>query len=52
MQESRTPDYGLDAAAAVRNMLLVAALGSIALLTRLLGVWTRQDGIAAMARPL
>ena len=48
----RTPDYGLDAPVAVRNMLIVAALGTISLITRLLGVWSRQDAIAVIARPL
>jgi ubiquinone/menaquinone biosynthesis C-methylase UbiE len=52
MKDDRTPDYGLDAPVAVRNMLIVAALGMILLVTRLLGVWTRQDVIAMIARPL
>jgi SAM-dependent methyltransferase len=46
------PNYGIDAPLAVRNLLIVAALGAIALITRLLGVWSRQDLIAAIARPL
>src|SRR6478735_342540 len=33
-------------------MLIVAALGIISLITRLLGVWSRQDVIAVIARPL
>ena len=49
--EKRTPNYGLDAPLAVRNMLIVAALGIISLITRLLGVWSRQDVIAVIARP-
>jgi SAM-dependent methyltransferase len=52
MNENRTPNYGLDAPLAVRNMLIVAALGIISLITRLLGVWSRQDAIAVIARPL
>ena len=47
-----TPNYGLDAPLAVRNLLIVAALGIISLITRLLGVWSRQDVIAVIARPL
>jgi len=52
MNENRTSNYGLDAPLAVRNMLIVAALGIISLITRLLGVWSRQDVIAVIARPL
>ena len=52
MDENRAPNYGLDAPLAVRNMLIVAALGIISLITRLLGVWSRQDVIAVIARPL
>jgi arsenite methyltransferase len=50
--DDQTPDYGLDAPAAVRNMLIVAALGVIALVTRLLGAWSGEDAIAVVARPL
>ena len=52
MRDTPTPNYGLDAPVAVRNMLIVAALGIIPLITRLLGVWSRQDVIAVIARPL
>src|SRR5947207_9370954 len=52
MNENRTPNYGVDAPLAVRNMLIVAALGIISLITRLFGVWSRQDLIALIARPL
>jgi SAM-dependent methyltransferase len=52
MKDNRTPNYGVDAPVAVRNMLIVAALGIISLITRLLGVWSRQDVIAVIARPL
>lgn len=50
--DDQTPNYGLDAPAAVRNMLVVAALGVIALVTRLLGAWAGEDAIAVVARPL
>jgi SAM-dependent methyltransferase len=52
MKDNRRPNYGLDAPLAVRNLLIVAALGIISLTTRLLGVWSRQDLIAVIARPL
>ena len=52
MKDNRRPNYGLDAPLAVRNLFIVAALGIISLITRLLGVWSRQDLIAVIARPL
>ena len=52
MKGNRAPNYGIDAPLAVRNLLIVAALGVICLITRLLGVWSRQDLIAVIARPL
>ena len=52
MKDHRRPNYGVDAPLVVRNLLLVAALGMISLITRLLGVWSRQDLIAAIAFPL
>ncbi len=52
MKPDRAPNYGIDAPAAVRNLFIVAALGVIALVTRLLGVWSREDFIAVIARPL
>ena len=52
MKDHRLPNYGLDAPLVVRNLLIVAALGIISLVTRLLGVWSRQDPIAMIARPL
>jgi hypothetical protein len=52
MKSNRAPDYGIDAPRAVRNLLIVAALGVISLITRLLGLWSRQDLIAVIARPL
>mgnify|MGYP003296839398 CR=1 FL=1 len=52
MKDNRLLNYGLDAPLVVRNLLIVAALGIISLITRLLGVWSRQDVIAVIARPL
>jgi arsenite methyltransferase len=52
MKGNRVPNYGIDAPQAVRNLFIVAALGVISLITRLLGVWSRQDLIAVIARPL
>src|SRR5690349_17937615 len=52
MNENRTPNYGVDAPVAVRNLLIVSALGIVSLIARLLGVWSRQDVIAVIARPL
>lgn len=52
MNNNHRPNYGLDAPRAVRNLFIVAALGIISLITRLLGVWSRHDLIAVIARPL
>ncbi len=52
MKGNRAPTYGIDAPLVVRNLLIVAALGVISLITRLLGVWSREDLIAVIARPL
>ena len=52
MKGNRAPNYGIDAPLAVRNLLIVAALGVISLITRLLGMWSREDVIAVIARPL
>lgn len=52
MKPNPAPDYGIDAPLAVRNLFIVAALGVISLITRLLGVWSRADFIAVIARPL
>jgi SAM-dependent methyltransferase len=49
---NREPNYGIDAPGAVRNLFIVAALGVVALVTRLLGVWSREDSIALIGRPL
>jgi arsenite methyltransferase len=52
MKDNRRPNYGLDAPLVVRNLLIVATLGIISLVTRLLGMWSMQDPIAMIARPL
>lgn len=52
MRGNSVPDYGIDAPIVVRNLLIVAALGVIALIARLLGAWSGQDSIAFIARPL
>ena len=52
MKDNRAPNYGIDAPLAVRNLFIVAALGVISLTARLAGVWSRQDPIAVIARPL
>ncbi|HST26867.1 MAG TPA: class I SAM-dependent methyltransferase [Rudaea sp.] len=52
MKDNLAPNYGIDAPLAVRNLLIVAALGVISLIARLLGVWSGQDPIAVIARPL
>jgi len=52
MKDNHTPNYGLDAPVAVRNMLIAAALGIALLAARLLGLWSRHDAIAVVARPL
>lgn len=52
MKRNRAPNYGIDAPLAVRNLFIVAALGVISLITRLLGAWSREDLIAVIARPL
>ena len=45
-------DYGVDAPLAVRNLLIVGALGVISLGTRWLGVWTSQSWFAVLGNPL
>ena len=45
-------DYGVDAPTAVRNLLIVFALGIIALITRVAGVWGRDSDFALLGRPL
>ena len=52
MKGNPAPNYGIDAPLAVRNLLIAGALGVITLIARLLGVWSREDFIAVIARPL
>lgn len=52
MKSRRVPNYGIDAPTAVRNLLIVAALGVISLITLRLGVWSKHDPIAMIAWPL
>lgn len=52
MKGNPAPNYGIDAPLVVRNLLVVAGLGVISLITRLLGVWSGHDSIAVIARPL
>ncbi|HZN37162.1 MAG TPA: class I SAM-dependent methyltransferase, partial [Planctomycetota bacterium] len=52
MKGNRAPNYGIDAPLAVRNLLIIAALGVISLITLLLGTWSRQNLIAVIAWPL
>ena len=52
MKGDRAPNYGIDAPLAVRNLLILGALGVISLITRLLGVWSGHDPISVIARPL
>lgn len=52
MKKQHTPNYGIDAPYAVRNLFLVSVLGVISVITYKLGMWTRQDTIAVIAWPL
>ena len=52
MNDKGVPNYGIDAPAVVRNLLIVAALGVVSLITLRLGVWSRQDLVAVIAWPL
>ena len=52
MKSHPAPNYGIDAPVALRTLLIVAALGVISLITLLLGVWSKEDLIAVIARPL
>jgi arsenite methyltransferase len=45
-------DYGLDAPGAVRNLLLLAAAGIVALITMFLGLWSQRSRIAMLLDPL
>ncbi len=52
MEVDRVPNYGIDAPHVVRNLFIVAGLGVISLITRLCGLWSKQDDIAVIALPL
>ncbi len=52
MSKPARADYGVDAPVAIRNMLIVCALGMIALITRVAGVWGRESSFAMLGRPL
>src|SRR5262245_24039093 len=52
MSKPARVDYGVDAPVAVRNMLIVCALGIISLITRLAGLWGRESSFALLGRPL
>ena len=52
MSKPARADYGVDAQIAVRNMLIVCALGIISLITRVAGVWDRESAFALLGRPL
>ncbi len=45
-------DYGVDAPTAVRNLLIVCALGILSLITRVAGLWDRESPFALLGRPL
>jgi SAM-dependent methyltransferase len=45
-------DYGIDAPIAVRNMLIVCALGILSLITRKAGLWGKESPIAYLGFPL
>jgi ubiquinone/menaquinone biosynthesis C-methylase UbiE len=45
-------DYGIDAPIAVRNLLIVCALGILSLITRVAGLWGRESPIALLGQPL
>ncbi len=52
MSKPARADYGIDAPIAVRNMLIVCALGIISLITRLAGLWDKESLFALLGRPL
>ena len=52
MNKPARADYGVDAPIAVRNLLIVCALGIISLITRAAGVWGKESGFALLGRPL
>jgi SAM-dependent methyltransferase len=52
MSKPARADYGVDAPIAVRNMLIVCALGIISLITRAAGLWGKESTFALLGRPL
>jgi SAM-dependent methyltransferase len=52
MSKPARADYGVDAPIAVRNLLIVCALGIISLITRLAGLWGHESPFALLGRPL
>lgn len=52
MSKPARADYGVDAPTAVRNLLIVCALGIVSLITRVAGVWDRESPFALLGRPL
>jgi ubiquinone/menaquinone biosynthesis C-methylase UbiE len=51
MQRQR-PNYGIDAPVVIRNLLIVAILGLLTFVARLLGLWNEQMRIAMLLYPL
>jgi SAM-dependent methyltransferase len=52
MSKPARADYGVDAPIAVRNMLIVCALGIVSLITRMAGLWGKESGFALLGIPL
>jgi SAM-dependent methyltransferase len=52
MSKPARADYGVDAPTAVRNLLIVFALGIISLITRAAGVWDKESSFALLGLPL
>lgn len=52
MSRPARADYGVDAPIAVRNLLIVCALGIITLITRVAGLWGKESPFAPLGRPL
>jgi SAM-dependent methyltransferase len=52
MANGSRADYGLDAPGVVRNLLLVAAGGLVALITMIVGLWNQRSRIAMVLDPL
>jgi arsenite methyltransferase len=52
MSKPARADYGVDAPTAIRNMLIVCALGIVSLITRVAGLWGKESPFALLGRPL